>query len=647
MASGANMIFDSSFEAGNGTWFIESPAGTANVTTEADPFPANATYGDYFYFSLANILQNKLSIRVDFKNDRNEGPYEGHLIQYIKPFYSYDQINWSRVSNTVYENETMFFNVPNIGTALSNKVYITLSVPYTYNQLQKDIYRWVATRNMTSTALGYSSGGREIYYLTVGSGLCEISITARTHPKEHESNWVLKGMLDFLTSNDQHAIYLRNLCQIHVFPMVNPDGVYEGRFLSFQNGENANRDFDIAGPDSIDEEIETYLIHRQIHALRSKLLLHIDMHSAQEALIMIRDSTYFSKTLESAIEDKLASYDTSGYWPSDFQQWDNKTGSKNVTYRYGLAEQYGLDVILLEGGVFKTGTTGYLSTEQLENAGKVAIESILEGVVDQNLELGGGGSGLPDPDMDLDGTPDYIDGCPNDSGKIQPGACGCGVSESDVDGDGILDCIDMDNDNDGLPDASEQEPDVVDPNYDGNDDGTADRLQDNVSSIYNYEDQYYVTLESPAGTSISNFKAATNPSPTNQPSIVDLSYGLYEFTLEGVSDGDSTVVNLYLPDGKFFDTYLKYGPTPNNPTNHWYEFLYDGQTGAIINGNIITLHLIDGIRGDDDLTANGTVIDIGGPGIFRQNTGSASQVGSSSGGGGGCFIYSLMAPKKV
>ena len=46
-------------------------------------------------------------------------------------------------------------------------------------------------------------------------------------------------------------------------------------------------------------------------------------------------------------------------------------------------------------------------------------------------------------------------------------------------------------------------------------------------------------------------------------------------------------------------------------TDHWYEFLYDGQTGAVIVGNTITLDFVDGHRGDDDLTANGMIVDEG------------------------------------
>jgi hypothetical protein len=42
--------------------------------------------------------------------------------------------------------------------------------------------------------------------------------------------------------------------------------------------------------------------------------------------------------------------------------------------------------------------------------------------------------------------------------------------------------------------------------------------------------------------------------------------------------------------------------------------MYDGTTGAVINGNEITLHLVDGKRGDHDLTANGEIVEPGAPG---------------------------------
>jgi len=204
------------------------------------------------------------------------------------------------------------------------------------------------------------------------------------------------------------------------------------------------------------------------------------------------------------------------------------------------------------------------------------------------------GCRVPDTDSDVDGVADCNDGCPKDPNKTAPGVCGCGIADTDSDDDGELDCKDSDDDNDELNDDEEQGPGGDDKDYDGNDDGIADSLQDNVASFHTYDDQSYVTMESPVGTSISSCKAVDNPSPTNSPSSNEFSYGFFEFKITGVGNGDVTTVILHFPVGATFDTYYKYGPTPSNDIDHWYEFLNDGQTGAEINGNVITLHFVDG-----------------------------------------------------
>jgi len=61
-------------------------------------------------------------------------------------------------------------------------------------------------------------------------------------------------------------------------------------------------------------------------------------------------------------------------------------------------------------------------------------------------------------------------------------------------------------------------------------------------------------------------------------------------------------------------TYRKFGKTPDNHSLHWYDFMYDGTTGAQIVGNTVTLHFVDGARGDDDISVNNLIVDQGGPG---------------------------------
>jgi len=228
--------------------------------------------------------------------------------------------------------------------------------------------------------------------------------------------------------------------------------------------------------------------------------------------------------------------------------------------------------------------------------------------------------------------------CPDDPNKTEPGVCGCGRTDVDSDSDGIEDCIDnapynsnqdqVDGDLDGVGDAAEQGPNSNDPLYDGNNDGTPDIQQSNVSSLFVNYGQDYVTISTDVNNSLENVSTLPTDQVADLPAGVTFPFDLFGFTITGVGAGSSTTVTIYLPDGEALTRYWKYGPTPLDGTNHWYEFLYDGTTGAEFNGNVITLHFVDGERGDHDLDAtNGIIDDPGGPALV---------VGSSS--SSGCFI---------
>lgn len=180
----------------------------------------------------------------------------------------------------------------------------------------------------------------------------------------------------------------------------------------------------------------------------------------------------------------------------------------------------------------------------------------------------------------------------------------------------------QDNDYDGVADFREMGLDGTDPGYDGNSDGEADSGQENVTSLPTHDDAEYVTLVSPDGTMLADVDAEENPSPSDSPADQEFPVGFFEFTIYGIEPGGSTVVTLILPDGMTIDTYYKFGPTPENPTPHWYEFSYDSQTqtGAVINGSQIVLHLVDGQRGDHDITVNGVIVEPGSPAMEKSDT---------------------------
>ena len=70
-----------------------------------------------------------------------------------------------------------------------------------------------------------------------------ILITGRIHPAETNSSHVLKGFLEFLSSDHKLARELRKKVNFYIIPMINPDGVLLGNSRSGASGRDLNRMF--------------------------------------------------------------------------------------------------------------------------------------------------------------------------------------------------------------------------------------------------------------------------------------------------------------------------------------------------------------------------------------------------------------------
>ncbi|KQM79561.1 choice-of-anchor U domain-containing protein [Xylophilus sp. Leaf220] len=94
------------------------------------------------------------------------------------------------------------------------------------------------------------------------------------------------------------------------------------------------------------------------------------------------------------------------------------------------------------------------------------------------------------------------------------------------------------------------------------------------------------------------------------PGAVALPHGLFAFALVGCTPGSVVTISTTWPDLNGITGYLKYGPTPDTGAgqNAWYA-----PSNVQVNGNTITYTVQDGGLGDDDLAADGRIVDPGGP----------------------------------
>ncbi|MCZ6816525.1 MAG: putative metal-binding motif-containing protein, partial [Planctomycetota bacterium] len=234
------------------------------------------------------------------------------------------------------------------------------------------------------------------------------------------------------------------------------------------------------------------------------------------------------------------------------------------------------------------------------NPGAAEVDNGVDDNCDVNVDEGFDGDG--------DGfTPIAGGDCDDADPNVNPGAA---ETDNGID-DNCDGNVDEGTDSDGVDSATE---DAAPNNGDGNSDGIPDSQQDNVASLPNVNGDY-LTIASPGGTTLANVTSGNNPSPADAPAGVDFPAGFLGFEIQNVAPGGTVDVEIiaHVLPGTNIDSYWKYGPDPSDPTPHWYEFLFDGTTGATINGNVISLRFVDGQRGDGDLTANGVIVDPGGP----------------------------------
>jgi len=169
----------------------------------------------------------------------------------------------------------------------------------------------------------------------------------------------------------------------------------------------------------------------------------------------------------------------------------------------------------------------------------------------------------------------------------------------------------LDRDGDGVSDGVEAES----GGGDSNGDGIPDALQAHVASFPTLLTGPLI-VTSTAGLS---FESILVEALSDFPPLKSQEFptGIWSFTLGGLSDGGPATVNIHASGENRGERFYCFGPTPENPTPHWYDFSFDGTTGLEVEGDLLILHLVDGARGDHDLTINGQITNRGGSSTSR------------------------------
>ena len=110
-----------------------------------------------------------------------------------------------------------------------------------------------------------------------------VLVTARVHPGETPASHVVDGLLAFLLrEDDPRAIRLRANFVFKIIPMLNPDGVFEGKFRTDTLGYNLNRMYARATHEQTPTVFAALAVARQLARLHEdfgSLFAYVDCHA--------------------------------------------------------------------------------------------------------------------------------------------------------------------------------------------------------------------------------------------------------------------------------------------------------------------------------------------------------------------------------
>jgi hypothetical protein len=261
--SDRTLIFESRFESGNLAAAGKLTDSEYNLILQNDTNSRGHT--QWFYFRVGNTTAG---LKVTF-NLLNFGKPDSLFNYGMKVLVLSTRENQRAGVSWTRGCEGISYYPNNIRKNESNKSYYTLTFsytfaysqdtvyfaycyPYTYSDLMEDLARIDADpfrSSITSRGLICSTLlGNRCEHLTITNCSADhpkpkrkVVLSARVHPGETVGSWMMRGAIEFLTSQEPEAKILRENYVFKVIPMLNPDGVVNGNYRCGLAGADLNR----------------------------------------------------------------------------------------------------------------------------------------------------------------------------------------------------------------------------------------------------------------------------------------------------------------------------------------------------------------------------------------------------------------------
>ena len=294
-------IFESRFESGN-----------LRRATQIGPFEYEllvrtdvntSGHMQWFYFSISNLTMGttiQLNIVNMYKPNSLFSLGMKPLIYSNKRAAAHN-IGWIRGGRNIkyYETQTsgyeglytlsFEFDVPEADDVLYFAQCFPFTWSYQQNVLSEIIEKHASKGIVKRELLCESLNGNRCDVLTITDFNLEqtssleqrsrpcVFLTARVHPGESNSSWIMKGIIDHLLGDSDVAKELRARFYFVLIPMLNPDGVINGNYRCNLAGFDLNRNWKSPDPTKHRPIFATKQLMQSIQKSR-EILFFCDFH---------------------------------------------------------------------------------------------------------------------------------------------------------------------------------------------------------------------------------------------------------------------------------------------------------------------------------------------------------------------------------
>ncbi|XP_033338745.2 uncharacterized protein LOC117227533 [Megalopta genalis] len=405
----SDLRFESRFESGNLCKVVKITDTYYQLYLRKDLYTQRHT--QWYYFRISNT-RSRTTYRLSIVNlSKEESLYNEGLrpLLYSTEDAKKRAVGWRRCGDNIayYRNDsssdeekerekhTLSFNVSFPHDR--DIVYLAHCYPYTYSDLQEYLAKLVAdpvkTRFTKLRLLCRTLAGNGVYYLTITAPNYDeevrrkrgIVITARVHPGETPSSWMMKGIIDFLTGESNQAKALRERFVFKLVPMLNPDGVIVGNNRCSLSGKDLNRQYRTVMRESYPSVWHTKLMIRRLLE-ECGVAIYCDLHGHSRKHNVFAygcegkrsgPQTRLSEQVFPLMLHKNAA-DKFSFENCKFHMEKGKEGTgRVVVWSMGVQNSYTMEASM-GGSVIGSRSGTHFSTQDYEQIGKVFCETLLD-----------------------------------------------------------------------------------------------------------------------------------------------------------------------------------------------------------------------------------------------------------------------------